>query len=86
MQGTDFDVAMKKVDLDASSIFVILYDQKKICADNANAIYQAAKRTVGERKVLMIPDVCRIEKWSKQELIMVRDVIDRFVAMMDGEL
>ena len=86
MQGTDFDVPMKKVDLDASSIFVIQYDQNKICAKDANAIYQAARRTVGGHKVLMIPDVCRIEKWSKQELIMVRDCIDRFMAMMDGEL
>ena len=75
--GSDYDVAMKKVDMDAESILVIQYDQRKIRFKEANDIFQAAKRIVGEQKVLMIPDVCQINMWTKREMAMLRDYIDR---------
>lgn len=75
--GSDYDVAMKKVDMSAESILVIQYDQKKIRCEEANNIFKAAKRIAGEQKVLMIPDLCNIAMWTKRELMMVRDCIDR---------
>lgn len=75
--GSDYDVAMKKVDMSAESILVIQYDQKKIRCEEANNIFKAAKRIVGEQKVLMIPDVCQINMWTKREMAMLRDYIDR---------
>lgn len=74
--GSDYDVAMKKVDMSAESILVIQYDQRKIRCEEANNIFQAAKRIVGERKVLMIPDIGVIATWDKRTLTKLRVYID----------